>query len=56
MKLDPIPIRYEKTPDKFKYRRIMKSIMLEINETENKRRDAHLVSRIIGKFCTFGRF
>ena len=48
-RLEPIPIKYEKTPDKFKYRRMMKSIMIEMNEVENRRRDRHLVSRIIGK-------
>merc|ERR1711917_38775 len=39
--------KYEKKQDPFKYRRAMRDIMLDIEKTENDRRDKHLLSRII---------
>jgi len=36
--------KYEKKQDPFKYRRAMRDIMLDIEKTENDRRDKHLLS------------
>ena len=36
--------KYEKKRDPFKYRRAMRDIMLDIEKTENDRRDKHLLS------------
>ena len=41
--------KMERKQDQYKYRRVMKDVMLEINTEENKRRDNHLLNRIIGE-------
>ena len=41
--------KMERKQDVYKYRRVMKDVMTEINEEENKRRDNHLLSRVIGE-------
>ena len=45
--------KYEKKQDPFKYRRAMRDIMLDIEKTENDRRDKHLLSQVYNFLLIF---